>query len=91
MRKHCYNCLPLEENFINICQNCRYIEDLYKQLEQADEIILDIHAQITTFSKYTASRVYDWQEIRGEDASADLKEFDDNGIHENSLESLMLK
>lgn len=39
------------------------------ELNRADEIILDIHSQITTFSKYTASRVYDWKDIRGEDGT----------------------
>jgi hypothetical protein len=72
--------------------------DLYKagfnaaqeQLKKADEIILDIHSQITTFSKYTASRVYDWKDIRGEDGTPfrlcigrEGKEFDDNGRDED--------
>lgn len=56
------------------------------QLNRADEIILDIHAEITTFSKYTASRVYDWKDIRGEDGSPNLKEFDDNGRDEDEGE-----
>ena len=51
-------------------------------LKKADEIILDIHAQITTYSKYTASRVYGWKDLRGNDATDDLKEFDDDGRDE---------
>ena len=51
-------------------------------LDKADEIILDIHAQITTFSKYTASRVYEWKDLRGKNATPELKEFDDNGRDE---------
>lgn len=59
------------------------IKDADKELlKKADEIILDIHAQITTFSKYTASRVYEWKDLRGKSATSDLKAFDDNGRDE---------
>ena len=53
-----------------------------EQLRRADEIILDIHAQITTYSKYTASKVYEWKDLRGEEGIGELKEFDDNGRDE---------
>lgn len=52
------------------------------QLDKADELILDIHAQITTYSKYTASKVYEWKDLRGKDGSEELREFDDNGRDE---------
>lgn len=51
-------------------------------LELADKLILDIHAQITTFSKYTASLVYQWKDARGASGSNDLREFDDNARDE---------
>ena len=57
-------------------------EELEILLNRADEIILDIHAQITTFSKYTASKVYEWKDLRGKDAILELKAFDDNGRDE---------
>ena len=57
-------------------------DKLLLQLDQADEIVLEIHAQITTFSKYTASKVYEWKDIRGEDGSIYIKQFDDNGRDE---------
>ncbi len=59
------------------------IQQLEMLLEKADDIILDIHAQITLFSKYTASRVYDWKDMRGEDATQELKDFDDDGRDED--------
>lgn len=60
----------------------KLLEKAQKQLALADAIILDIHAQITTFSKYTASKVYEWKDIRGVHGSSELKEFDDNGRDE---------
>ena len=55
---------------------------LFKNLDKADAIILDIHAQITTYSKYTASKVYEWKDIRGKAGTDALKVFDDNGRDE---------
>lgn len=55
---------------------------LKELLNKADELILDIHAQITTYSKYTASKVYEWKDLRGKDGSEELREFDDNGRDE---------
>lgn len=71
--------MPLNADY-RIYENLYY--DALEQLTKADEVILDIHAQITTFSKYTASRVYEWKDLRGDRASDDLKEFDDNGRDE---------
>lgn len=64
-------------------------EQLYQALDlldKADEIILDIHHQITTYSKYTASRVYEWKDLRGTMASINIQQFDDSGRDEESLE-----
>lgn len=58
------------------------LQEANEKLRKADEIILDIHAEITTYSKYTASKVYEWKDLRGDDGSNALKEFDDNGRDE---------
>lgn len=82
MAYQCRNCNSYTAD--SQVHSCVYdkLDALYEQLAKADEIILDIHAQITTFSKYTASKVYEWKDIRGKDASDILKEFDDNGRDE---------
>lgn len=77
-------CRVTERHNVADCINGlkRERDSLRTMLEKADKIILDIHAQITTFSKYTASRVYEWKDLRSKNASSDLKEFDDNGRDE---------
>jgi hypothetical protein len=74
------------DNFLDACERANQLKDrniaLHAALKKADEIILNIHAEITTFSKYTASLVYECKDIRGDDGSDDLKEFDDNGRDE---------
>lgn len=52
------------------------------ELVKADKIILDIHGQVTIYSKYTADVVYKWKKERGENAIDKLIYFDDNGYED---------
>lgn len=73
---------PKDRIFERYRNSQKEVDELKTLLNKADNIILDIHAQITTFSKYTASKVYEWKDLRGKDAISALKDFDDNGRDE---------